>query len=51
MSNPYEVPLEQVERAVHVPRAEQVVLRGDGMGPPPVPSLGHGDEDADGDSD
>lgn len=50
-SNPYQVPVEDVERQSRVPRTDQVVSVGDGMGPPPVQALGHGDDDADGDSD
>ena len=33
--NPYRVPLEQLEQE-RIARTDQVVLRGDGMGPPPV---------------
>ena len=33
--NPYRVPLEQLDQE-RVLRTDQVVLRGDGMGPPPA---------------
>ena len=49
--NPYRVPLEQLEQE-HVLRTDQVVLRGDGMGPPPAGLSGlHADDGpaADGD--
>ena len=39
--HPYRVPLERLEQ-VRVARTEQVVLHGDGMGPPPVLDLGPG---------
>ena len=38
--NPYRVPLEQLEQE-RIAGTDQVVLRGDGMGPPPVVDLGH----------
>lgn len=51
--NPYRVPLEQLEQE-RVLRADQVVLRGDGAGPPPAALSGlHADDgpatDGDGD--
>jgi hypothetical protein len=49
--NPYRVPLEQLEQEQAL-RTDQVVLRGDGMGPPPagLPGLHAGDgPGADGD--
>lgn len=50
--SPYRVPLEQLEQE-RVLRTDQVVLRGDGMGPPPAGLSGlHADDGpADGDSD
>jgi hypothetical protein len=53
VSSPYRVPLDQLEQE-RVLRSDQVVLRGDGMGPPPVTSVGIGDDGAvhaDGDGD
>jgi hypothetical protein len=51
-SNPYRVPLEQLEQE-RVLRTDHVVLRGDGMGPPPagLSGLDAGDGPADGDGD
>jgi hypothetical protein len=51
MTSPYRVPLEQLDQE-RIARSEQVVLTGDGMGPPPMGSLGPvGDDGADGDGD
>ena len=51
MTSPYRVPLAQLEQA-RIARTDQVVLRGDGMGPPPVSTVGPvGDDGADGDGD
>ncbi len=51
-TSPYRVPLEQLEQE-RVLRADQVVLRGDGAGPPPAGLCGPhpGDGPADGDGD
>ncbi len=49
--NPYRVPLEQLEQE-RVLRTDQVVLRGDGMGPPPVELSGlHAGDSPAGDGD
>ena len=52
MTSPYRVPVEQLEQE-RVARTDQVVLVGDGAGPPPVLSIGPGggDDGADGDGD
>ena len=51
MTSPYRVPLEQLEQE-RVARTDQVVLHGDGTGPPEVTSVGGGGGDApDGDGD
>lgn len=50
-SNPYQVPVEELEDRTRVPRSEQVSSVGDGAGPPPVHSIGTGDDAADGDGD
>lgn len=49
--NPYRVPLEQLDQE-RVLRTDQVVLRGDGGGPPPAGLSGlHADGGPDGDGD
>ena len=49
MTSPYRVPIEQLEQE-RISRTDQVVLTGDGMGPPPAACLGPvGDDGADGD--
>ena len=51
MTSPYRVPLEQLEQE-RVLRRDQVVLVGDGAGPPPVDLVGPaGGGGADGDGD
>ena len=47
----YRVPVEELEGRARVPRHDQVTSVGDGMGPPPVHSLGAGEDAADGDGD
>jgi hypothetical protein len=51
-SSPYRVPIEQLEQE-RVLRTDQVVLRGDGAGPPPagLSGLSGGGGPADGDGD
>ena len=49
--NPYRVSLEQLEQE-RILQTDQVVLRGDGMGPPPVHLSGlHADDGPAGDAD
>ena len=51
--SPYRVPLEQLDQE-RIARADQVVLHGDGMGPPPAGLSGLSADDgpaADGDGD
>lgn len=48
MSEPYRIPLDDLERSVRTPRTEHVVLVGDGAGPPPVTETGPAPADADG---
>ena len=53
MTSPYRVPIEQLEQE-RVARTDQVVLTGDGTGPPPVAwsgPAGDGDGHGDGDPD
>ena len=49
--SPYRVPLEQLDQE-RIARTDQVVLRGDGMGPPPAGLSGlHADDGPAGDGD